>query len=85
MKATIEKLDEKVCVTLDGRQISDLFFNHENGEFESFYNSDNRDMSLEDFQNGRKAALLKDAMAFAEMCGGQLDPESLVEDFLARL
>lgn len=84
---TVEKLNSSVVVTLDGRQISDLFFNHENKNYEAFCASSQVDDNLteEQYQTGRGAALLKDAKEFAEMLGGQVDPVSLVEDFIARL
>ena len=78
-----EKLDGKVVVTLDGRQISDLFFNAENSNFNGFTPDDNE--TPEAIEAQRKELLLIDARDFAEMVGGQVSPESLVADFMARL
>lgn len=84
-------------ITITGQQLSDLFFNHEHPEWDAFHvshniNNDDRFkvvlLSNEEFDKQAKAALLEDAATFARIisgCSYAVDPELLVEDFLARL
>jgi hypothetical protein len=57
-------------VTINGLQLSDMFFNSE-----LIHWSD----------DATKENLMLDAIEFAKEFGGQVSPNELVEDFLARL
>lgn len=65
-------------VTLTSSQLSDLFFTHDNVNFN---NPENENRTSDEQLN----ELHKDAIAFAALIGNQVTPDVLVEDFMARV
>lgn len=70
-------------ITITGTELSDLFFNHEKPNYDSVNRM--RDGGNEELEKDEREALLKDATAFSEMTGKQIDPSELVEDFMERV
>lgn len=84
---------------LDGRTLSDLFFNHEHTNWDAYLQSENPDLPAAEFAIGEVASLREDAVCFASLFGasdtddihpvigisGKAFIDALVEDFAARL
>lgn len=71
-------------ITLNRAQVSDLFFNFDHPSYEALWSELRLSEEAPD-QVAQFLALKDDAVPFCEMTGGQVDPEWLARDFLARV
>lgn len=68
-------------VVINGRALSDIFFNFDHTMLRNACNAAEEGLTDEEY----RAALAIDAKDFCQMIGaGQVDPQELIEDFMAR-